>query len=72
MMIQNNSNVEDKSTIDKLNEAHLKHRQSNLDEEYLKHWRSWGSWFSWGSPIGLGIWFLCLAATFWIVMQALH
>ena len=31
-----------------------------------KNWRAWGSWFSWGSPIGLGIFFVLVAATVWI------
>jgi len=34
------------------------------------HWRSWGSWFSWGSPVGLGLFFLALAGTIWILAQA--
>ena len=34
------------------------------------NWRAWGSWFSWGSPVGLGLFFVSLAITFWIVMQA--
>ena len=36
-----------------------------------KNWRAWGSWFSWGSPVGLGLFFLACAGTFWIIMQAL-
>lgn len=35
------------------------------------HWRAWGSWFSWGSPVGLGLFFIACAATFWIVRQAI-
>jgi hypothetical protein len=38
--------------------------------ESLKHWRSWGSWFSWGSPVGLGLFFISIAATLWILSQA--
>jgi hypothetical protein len=38
--------------------------------ESLKHWRSWGSWFSWGSPVGLGLFFISVAATLWILSQA--
>lgn len=26
-------------------------------------WRAYMSWFSWGSPIGLGIFFICLGVT---------
>jgi len=38
-------------------------------EDHLKHWRSWGSWFSWGSPIGLGLFFIALAFTIWVLGQ---
>lgn len=39
-------------------------------EDHLKHWRSWGSWFSWGSPVGLGLFFIAIAVTLWILSQA--
>lgn len=39
-------------------------------ENSLKHWRAWGSWFSWGSPVGLGLFFISIAVTFWILSQA--
>lgn len=39
-------------------------------EDHMKHWRSWGSWFSWGSPVGLGLFFLAVAGTLWILSQA--
>ena len=39
-------------------------------ENSLKHWRAWGSWFSWGSPVGLGLFFISIAATLWILSQA--
>ncbi|HSX07565.1 MAG TPA: hypothetical protein VLG11_01595 [Candidatus Saccharimonadales bacterium] len=39
-------------------------------EDSLKHWRAWGSWFSWGSPVGLGLFFISIAATLWILSQA--
>ncbi len=56
-----------------------KKSQEEQLEEYRKwrevepalHWRAWGSWFSWGSPVGLGLFFISLAVTFWVVMQAL-
>jgi hypothetical protein len=35
-----------------------------------KNWRSWGSWFSWGSPVGLGLFFIEVAAAIWILTQA--
>lgn len=41
------------------------------DEPHMKHWRAWGSWFSWGSPIGLGLFFLALAGTVWVIAQVL-
>lgn len=42
-----------------------KHREENL-----KHWRAWGSWFSWGSPVGLGLFFLAVAGSIWIITRA--
>ena len=33
----------------------------------MKNWRAWGSWFSWGSPVGLGLFFLAVAGTIWIL-----
>lgn len=39
-------------------------------EDSLKHWRSWGSWFSWGSPVGLGLFFISVAISLWILSQA--
>lgn len=44
----------------------------DLRQDHLKHWRSWGSWFSWGSPVGLGLFFLALAGTIWILGQTFH
>lgn len=39
-------------------------------EPSLKHWRAWGSWFSWGSPVGLGLFFIAVAITIWVIAQA--
>jgi hypothetical protein len=39
-------------------------------EASMKNWRSWGSWFSWGSPVGLGLFFISIAITLWILSQA--
>ena len=39
-------------------------------EDHMKHWRAWGSWFSWGSPVGLGLFFISIATTLWILSQA--
>ncbi len=38
-------------------------------EHSHKNWRSWGSWFSWGSPVGLGLFFIEVAAAIWIIAQ---
>lgn len=38
-------------------------------EDSLKHWRAWGSWFSWGSPVGLGLFFIAIAFTVWLLGQ---
>ena len=42
---------------------------SYYNDQHLKHWRSWGSWFSWGSPVGLSIFLLTLAAVVWILSK---
>ena len=39
-------------------------------QDHLKNWRSWGPWFSWGSPVGLGLFFMSIAATLWILSKA--
>jgi hypothetical protein len=39
-------------------------------EASMKNWRAWGSWFSWGSPVGLGLFFISIAFTLWILSQA--
>jgi hypothetical protein len=39
-------------------------------EANMKNWRAWGSWFSWGSPVGLGLFFISVAITLWILSQA--
>lgn len=49
-----------------------KDEEMDFCRESQRNWRSWGSWFSWGSPVGLGIWFVLMSASFWIVMQAIH
>ncbi len=38
----------------------------------MKYWRSWGSWFSWGSPVGLGLFFIAIAAAVWILGQTFN
>jgi len=56
-----------------LKERHDERRDENTEwyDRSMKNWRAWGSWFSWGSPVGLGLFFISLAVTFWIVMNAL-
>jgi hypothetical protein len=39
-------------------------------ESFRKNWRSWGSWYSWGSPVGLGLFFIEIAACLWILHLA--
>lgn len=41
-------------------------------ENSMKHWRAWGSWFSWGSPVGLGLFFIAVSCSIWIVVQAFN
>lgn len=50
-----------------------KDNKDNYDEymkEHMKYWRSWGSWFSWGSPVGLGLFFVSLAFSVWLLAKA--
>lgn len=39
-------------------------------KDHMKNWRAWGSWFSWGSPVGIGLFFVSIAFTLWILSQA--
>jgi hypothetical protein len=57
-------NMDDKKSMKELHDEHR--------EEYwaMKNWRAWGSWFSWGSPVGLGLFFISIAAALWILAQA--
>ena len=49
---------------------HDNQKDHNFYEDHMKNWRSWGSWFSWGSPVGLGLFFISIAVTLWILSQA--
>ncbi|MGH7237276.1 MAG: hypothetical protein ACREGF_01960 [Candidatus Saccharimonadales bacterium] len=49
-------------------EDNLKYYEK-VQEDHMKHWRSWGSWFSWGSPVGLGLFFIALGLTVWLLGQ---
>ena len=44
----------------------------NYHENSMKYWRSWGSWFSWGSPVGLGLFFVAIAFSVWLLAQAFN
>lgn len=46
-----------------------KEEQMDWYERSQRNWRSWGSWFSWGSPVGLGLFFIEIAAAVWIFVQ---
>lgn len=60
----------DKSS-DKYEQGLKQYREwAEAKEPSLKHWRAWGSWFSWGSPVGLGLFFIAVAITIWIITQA--
>ena len=39
-------------------------------EQSRRYWRAWGSWYSWGSPVGLGLFFIEIAACFWMLHLA--
>ncbi len=56
--------MDDKKSI---SEMHKQHRDQNWP---MQNWRAWGSWFSWGSPVGLGLFFISIAVTIWIIAQA--
>lgn len=47
----------------------------NYEDEWdyktsMQHWRSWGSWFSWGSPVGLGLFFIEIGITLYLLHLA--
>lgn len=57
--------------IDREKKAKAEYEQwRELSKAHWSHWRAWGSWFSWGSPVGLGLFCISLAATFAIVKWA--
>lgn len=53
-------------------EAHQREDKRRKEEwgATMANWRSWGSWFSWGSPVGLGIWFVCTALALAILLSS--
>ncbi len=46
--------------------------QKHWYEDHMKHWRSWGSWFSWGSPVGLGLFFIAICFSIWLLGQTFN
>lgn len=56
----------DKATKEDLAESYAKKHLEN----WPLNWRAWGSWFSWGSPVGLGLFFISVAFSLWILSQA--
>jgi len=53
-----------------IKQLHDEHREEYWGAMHMKNWRAWGSWFSWGSPVGLGLFFVSIAVTLWILAQA--
>ena len=58
------------SLMSKMTKQEQEEHAADWYERTHKNWRSWGSWFSWGSPVGLGLFFISIAATVWIIAQA--
>jgi len=50
-----------------LSELQAQHREQNWP---MQNWRAWGSWFSWGSPVGLGIFLVCIGVLVWLLSLA--
>ena len=46
------------------------HKDKEQEQEWLKHWRAWGSWYSWGSPVGLGIFLVSIGVLVWLISLA--
>jgi hypothetical protein len=64
------NNLKDIMSTDDKNAKSAEEAYGWTHENSLKHWRSWGSWFSWGSPVGLGLFFISIAVSLWILSQA--
>jgi hypothetical protein len=67
--------VESKPIIKIMEEE--KEKKINQEEWWMKdreqsrrYWRAWGSWYSWGSPVGLGLFFIEIAACLWMLHLA--
>jgi hypothetical protein len=50
----------------------VKEEDMKYYQDHMKHWRAWGSWFSWGSPVGLGLFFLAVAGSVWVLGQTFN
>ena len=46
--------------------------EAKYHEDHMKHLRAWGSWFSWGSPVGLGLFFIAVAFSVWLLANAFN
>ena len=46
------------------------YQNPEMIKERIRNWRSWGSWYSWGSPIGLGLFFVLIAFTLFLLHLA--
>lgn len=53
-------------------EHEISSQDAKYYEDHMKHWRAWGSWFSWGSPVGLGLFFISIAFSVWLLAQAFN
>jgi hypothetical protein len=68
--------VEAKSIItimEEEKEKKIKHEEFDWvkdREQSRRYWRAWGSWYSWGSPVGLGLFFIEIAACLWMLHLA--
>lgn len=47
--------------------SEVKEEDMKYYQDHMKHWRAWGSWFSWGSPVGLGLFFISIAFSIWLL-----
>lgn len=44
-----------------------KNKQPEGEYEWAKHWRVFAAWYTWGSPVGLGIFLVCLGLSVWLL-----
>lgn len=60
-----------KLTPEEIKEYERQAAKQTLEHDWgsPRHWRAWGSWFSWGSPVGLGLFFIAISFSIWILTQ---